>query len=107
MNTRVQLAGQLTNLGNAWITTLANWADMALPTVLSLIVVVTVARKMSLRAGVGALIMLVIALGIYQSRFSLSGIFKDEVDHPGSSGLTPVVRVVDGPHDQLSSGGTA
>jgi phosphotransferase system glucose/maltose/N-acetylglucosamine-specific IIC component len=78
------LAGQLSTLGDSWLGTLSRWADLALPTLLAVVVVVTVARRMSMRAAVGSLIMLAIALGLYWSRYDLASKFQDEVDNPGT-----------------------
>ncbi|MFE9933557.1 hypothetical protein [Streptomyces sp. NPDC005533] len=95
MNTlnSVVLAGRLDALGDSLIGTLAGWADSGLKAALTLVVVVTVARKFSLKAGIGALIALVIALGLYQSRESLASIFSDEINNPAkSSGQAVVVN---------------
>ncbi|WP_405812855.1 MULTISPECIES: hypothetical protein [unclassified Streptomyces] len=95
MNTfhSILLAGQLDTLGDSLIGTLADWADKGLKAALTLVVVITVARKFSLKAGIGALIALVIALGIYNSRDSLAAIFSDEVKNPstGSHQVTVVI----------------
>ncbi|MGW6842127.1 hypothetical protein [Streptomyces sp. NPDC054958] len=106
MNTpnSVVLAGKLSSLGDSFIGTLASWADNGLKAALTLVVVVTVARKFSLKAGIGALIALVIALGIYQSRESLASIFSDEINNPASSSGRTVV-VITGHAD--TDGGTS
>lgn len=87
------LAGKLADLGNSWITMLGNWGDRALQVALTAIVVITVVRKVSLKAGIGALIALVIALGLYNSRSTLASLFSDEVNHPanGAGAVTVVV----------------
>lgn len=91
MNTEV-LAGKLATLGNSWLTTLGNWGDKGLQVALVAIVVITMIRKFSLKAGIGALIGLVLALGIYNSRGTLANLFSDEVNHPASgSGVVTVV----------------
>ena len=73
---QVQLAGKLADLGNGWLTTLGTWGNKGLGVALTVIVVVTMARKFSLKAGVGALIAMVIALGIYNSRDTLAALFS-------------------------------
>ncbi|MFF4429799.1 hypothetical protein ACFYZ4_11610 [Streptomyces sp. NPDC001513] len=104
MNTlhSVVLAGQLDTLGGSLIGTLADWADKGLKAALTLVVVITVARKFSLKAGIGALIALVIALGLYNSRDSLASIFSNEINNPakGAGQVTVVVTP-----DTTSSGG--
>ncbi|MFE0916030.1 MULTISPECIES: hypothetical protein [unclassified Streptomyces] len=105
MNTpnSVVLAGQLDALGDSLIGTLAGWADNGLKVALTLVVVVTIARKFSLKAGIGALIALVIALGIYNSRDSLASIFSDEIKNPAKSTGQTVV-VVTAPHADADGG---
>lgn len=94
MNTSdVQLAGKLADLGNSWLTTLGTWGDKGLQVALVAIVVVTVVRKVSLKAGIGALIGLVVALGIYNSRTSLANLFEDEVNNPVKSARIVTVVV--------------
>ncbi|MCX4722019.1 hypothetical protein OG818_40725 [Streptomyces virginiae] len=104
MNTpnSVVLAGKLSSLGDSFIGTLANWADNGLKAALTVVVVVTVARKFSLKAGIGALIALVIALGIYNSRNSLAAIFSDEINNPAKSAGQTVVVIT--PHDGTDGG---
>jgi hypothetical protein len=53
--TQVQLAGKLADLGNSWLSTLGTWGDKGLQVGLTTIVVITVVRKVSLKAGIGAL----------------------------------------------------
>ncbi|MFD9223516.1 hypothetical protein ACFWDI_26750 [Streptomyces sp. NPDC060064] len=94
MNTSdVQLAGKLADLGDSWLTTLGPWGDKGLQVALVAIVVITVVRKVSLKAGIGALIGLVVALGIYNSRGTLANLFEDEVNNPakGAGAITLVV----------------
>ena len=67
------------------------------------IVVITVVRKVSLKAGIGALIALVIALGLYNSRSTLANLFSDEVNHP-ASGAGAVTVVVTGHEPGTASG---
>jgi hypothetical protein len=91
---KIILAGPLANLGNSWLTMLGQWGDRGLQVALTLIVVVTVCRKFSLKAGIGALLAMVIALGIYNSRSTLANLFQQEVNNPvgGSGAITAVVE---------------
>ena len=92
MSRSLILAGRLDALGDSWLGTLEDWGDKGLKVALIAIVVITVVRKVSLKAGIGALIGLVLALGIYNSRNSLANIFEDEVNNPANT--QPVVTVV-------------
>jgi hypothetical protein len=88
----VQLAGKLADLGNSWLSTLGTWGDKGLQVGLTAIVVITFVRKVSLKAGIGALIGMVLALGLYNSRDSLTNLFQDEVNNPAkSAGAVTVV----------------
>ena len=99
MNTTdVQLAGKLADLGNSWLTTLGTWGDKGLQVSLVAIVVITVVRKVSLKAGIGALIGLVVALGIYNSRGTLATLFEDEVNNPATGAGAATVVVSPQPH---------
>ncbi|MFF8264323.1 hypothetical protein [Streptomyces virginiae] len=98
----VVLAGQLDALGDSWIGTLGDWADNGLKVALTVVVVVTIARKVSLKAGIGALIAMVLALGIYNSRDSLASIFSDEIKNPAKSTGQTVVVVT--PHADADGG---
>ncbi|MGI5401412.1 hypothetical protein ACQEVG_18610 [Streptomyces sp. CA-135486] len=99
-STHVQLAGKLADLGDSWLTTLGSWGDKGLQVSLIAIVVITVVRKVSLKAGIGALIGLVLALGIYNSRTTLANVFKDEVNNP-ANGAGSVTVVVSGQPERL------
>ncbi|MFJ8769563.1 hypothetical protein [Streptomyces clavifer] len=92
MSRSLVLAGRLDALGDSWLGTLEDWGDKGLKVALIAIVVITVVRKVSLKAGIGALIGLVLALGIYNSRDSLANIFEDEVNNPANT--QPAVTVV-------------
>jgi hypothetical protein len=101
------LAGQLADLGDSWITMLQDWATKGLQAGLLVLVVVIMVQKFSLKAGIGALLLMVIALGLYDSREDLADMFTDEVKNP-AKGAPAVPGVVRGP-DPLagvhSSGG--
>ncbi|MEU8576374.1 hypothetical protein [Streptomyces asoensis] len=88
------LAGQLDDLGNSWITMFKGWAAKGLQAGLLVLVVVTMIQKFSLKAGIGALLLMVIALGLYNARDSLAGMFEDEVKNPsqGAPAVPGLVR---------------
>jgi hypothetical protein len=76
------LAGQLNDLGNSWINMFKEWATKGLQAGLVCLVVVIMIQKFSLKAGIGALLLMIIALGLYNSRDSLANMFEDEVKNP-------------------------
>ncbi|MGW5736387.1 MULTISPECIES: hypothetical protein [Streptomyces] len=86
MNTlhQVVLAGELADLGEAWIETAKDWGTTGLQAALIIIVVVIMVQRFSLKAGIGALILMVIALGLYSSRNDLADMFEDEVNNPAN-----------------------
>jgi len=91
MNTvhSVVLAGQLNDLGDSWITMFKDWATKGLQAGLVCLVVVIMIQKFSLKAGIGALLLMVLALGLYNSRNDLADMFTDEVKNPANG--TPAV----------------
>ncbi|MGW0628493.1 hypothetical protein [Streptomyces sp. NPDC002758] len=95
MNTMhsLMLAGQLNDLGDSWITMFKDWATKGLQAGLVVLVVVIMIQKFSLKAGIGALLLMVIALGLYNSRNDLANMFEDEVKNP-SKGAPAVPGVV-------------
>ncbi|WP_438306600.1 hypothetical protein ACSHXN_44015 (plasmid) [Streptomyces sp. HUAS TT11] len=95
MNTMhsVMLAGQLDDLGNSWITMFQGWATKGLQAGLIVLVVVIMVQRFSLKAGIGALLLMVIALGLYNSRNDLANMFTDEVKNP-AKGAPAVPGVV-------------
>ncbi|MFF3876726.1 hypothetical protein [Streptomyces sp. NPDC001978] len=84
MNTvhSLMLAGQLNDLGDSWITMFKDWATKGLQAGLVCLVVVIMIQKFSLKAGIGALLLMVIALGLYNARNDLADMFTDEVKNP-------------------------
>ncbi|MGC2997278.1 hypothetical protein ACPF8X_02435 [Streptomyces sp. G35A] len=76
------LAGQLDDLGDSWITMFEDWATKGLQAGLVVLVVVIMIQKFSLKAGIGALLLMIIALGLYNSREDLADMFEDEVKNP-------------------------
>ncbi|WP_406384081.1 hypothetical protein OHU25_41290 [Streptomyces sp. NBC_00117] len=97
------LAGQLDDLGNGWIGMFKGWADAGLKVALACIVLYVLVTRFSLKAGVGALLLMVLALGIYNAREQLAHKVEDEVKNPegtaqlhvsyGSDDLAPDVRI--------------
>ncbi|MFE9812480.1 hypothetical protein [Streptomyces sp. NPDC005548] len=87
MNTvhSVLLAGELNDLGNSWINMFKEWATKGLQAGLVCLVVVIMIQKFSLKAGIGALMLMIIALGLYNSREDLASMFEDEVKNPSKS----------------------
>ncbi|MEU6346226.1 hypothetical protein ABZ883_35345 [Streptomyces sp. NPDC046977] len=87
------MAGKFADVGNSLITLVGSWAERSLPIVLTVIVVVTAARKFSVKAAVGALIGLALCMGLYASRDVLSDAFTDEINNP-SKGSGVIERTV-------------
>ncbi|MFB6555002.1 hypothetical protein [Streptomyces sp. NPDC056405] len=81
----VVLAGQLDDLGDSWITMFEDWATKGLQAGLIVLVVVIMVQRFSLKAGIGALLLMIIALGLYDSREDLADMFTDEVKNPANS----------------------
>ncbi|MFJ3310729.1 hypothetical protein ACIPSA_48875 [Streptomyces sp. NPDC086549] len=90
------LAGELNDLGDSWITMFKEWATKGLQAGLVCLVVVIMIQKFSLKAGIGALLLMVVALGLYNSRNDLADMFSDEVKNP-SKGAPAVPGIVRGP----------
>ncbi|MFE0930621.1 hypothetical protein ACFW4O_30780 [Streptomyces mutabilis] len=86
MNTvhEMVLAGQLDDLGDSWITMFEDWATKGLQAGLIVLVVVIMVQRFSLKAGIGALLLMIIALGLYDSREDLADMFTDEVKNPAN-----------------------
>ncbi|WP_338704333.1 hypothetical protein V2W30_41175 (plasmid) [Streptomyces sp. Q6] len=93
MNTlhQVVLAGELNDLGNSWIGMFKGWADGALKVALAIIVVYVLVTRFSLKAGVGALLMMILALGLYNAREQMADKVEDEVNNPTKG--APVLHV--------------
>lgn len=90
------LAGELNDLGDGWIGMFKNWATNGLSVVLLLIVLYVLFTKMSLKAGIGALLLMVLALGIYQARQDLADKVEDEVKNPAKGAAQLHVPYVPG-----------
>ncbi|MEU3901741.1 hypothetical protein [Streptomyces sp. NPDC045251] len=97
MNTvhEMVLAGQLDDLGDSWITMFEDWATKGLQAGLIVLVVVIMVQRFSLKAGIGALLLMIIALGLYGSREDLADMFTDEVKNP-ANGAPAVPGLVEG-----------
>ncbi|MET9913879.1 hypothetical protein ABZZ74_45330 [Streptomyces sp. NPDC006476] len=112
MNTvhSLMLAGQLDDLGNSWIDMFKNWAAKGLEAGLLVLVVLTMIQKFSLKAGIGALLLMIAALGLYHSRDSLASMFEDEVKHPSQGapavpGVHPAELPASRDHSPTAGGG--
>ncbi|MCX5009174.1 hypothetical protein OHB05_42420 [Streptomyces sp. NBC_00638] len=90
----LMLAGELNDLGDSWINMFKEWATKGLQTGLVVLVVVIMIQRFSLKAGIGALLLMIIALGLYNSREDLAGMFEDEVKNPakGAPAIPGIVR---------------
>ncbi|MEU5324147.1 hypothetical protein AB0G67_46625 [Streptomyces sp. NPDC021056] len=71
-----------------------DWATKGLQAGLLALVVIIMIQKFSLKAGIGALLLMIVALGLYNSREDLSTMFEDEVKNPakGAPAVPSVVR---------------
>ncbi|MGW0332208.1 hypothetical protein ACWD0J_10125 [Streptomyces sp. NPDC003011] len=78
----LMLAGKLDDLGDSWIAMLEDWAAKGLQAGLICLVVIIMIQRFSLKAGIGALLLMIIALGLYDSREDLADMFEDEVKNP-------------------------
>jgi hypothetical protein len=90
----LMLAGRLEDLGDSWIDMFKGWATDGLQAGLLVLVVVIMIQKFSLKAGIGALLLMIIALGLYNSREDLANMFEDEVKNPakGAPALPGIVH---------------
>ena len=86
MSRHLVMAGALENLGNHFIGMFAGWALPALTAAGGLIVVSTMIRRFSLKAGIGAALAFALVLGIYQSRAQLASMFTSEVQSASTNG---------------------
>jgi hypothetical protein len=91
----VILAGELDDLGDSWINMLEGWAAMGLKAGLLALVVVIMIQRFSLKAGLSALLLMIIALGLYDSREELADMFEDEIKNP-AKGAPAVPGIVHG-----------
>ncbi|MFJ8313790.1 MULTISPECIES: hypothetical protein [unclassified Streptomyces] len=103
MNTvhSVVLAGKLDDLGNSWIDMFTNWGTRGLKAALIVIVVVYMVQRFSIKAGIGALLLMAIALGLYESREDLAAIFTDQIKNPTKKSAPAVVVPVHPLHAKL------
>ncbi|MER5951201.1 hypothetical protein ABT127_34705 [Streptomyces sp. NPDC001904] len=85
MTHHMVLAGALDDLGDGWIGMFGSWANNGLKVALVVIVLYVLVTRFSLKAGVGALLLMVLALGIYQAREELADKVEDEVNNPAKS----------------------
>ncbi|MEV6537346.1 hypothetical protein AB0M86_48880 [Streptomyces sp. NPDC051639] len=97
----LMLAGQLNDLGDSWISMFKEWADRGMQVGLVCIVVVVMVQRFSIKAGIAALLALVVALGLYNSREDLAKMFEDEVNHP-SQGAPAVSGPARAPSERVA-----
>ncbi|MCX4554223.1 hypothetical protein [Streptomyces sp. NBC_01500] len=64
---------------------LTDWGTKGLKAALIMIVVAYMIQRFSIKAGIGALLMMAIALGLYNARNDLASMFADEVKNPSKS----------------------
>lgn len=95
----VVLAGDLDDLGNSWIDMFTTWASRGLKAALLVIVVVYMVQRFSVKAGIGALLLMAIALGLYEARNDLAEMVEDEVKNPAKSAPAVVAPVHPGDED--------
>ncbi|MFD4371056.1 hypothetical protein [Streptomyces sp. NPDC058486] len=93
INPSAVLAAPIKDIGDHLLSLGGEWGEKALGVVILISVVVAVAGKMSVKAGIGALIGLVICFGLYESRDVLSDAMKEEISNIGTS--SPAAPVTD------------
>ncbi|MGY1583911.1 hypothetical protein [Streptomyces sp. MN13] len=93
------LAGDMEDFGNGWISMFEGWGSRGLQAGLIVLVVIVMIQKFSLKAGIGALLLMIIAMGLYNSREDLADMFTDEVRNPSKAApaLPGIVRASDQP----------
>ncbi|MFI2620533.1 hypothetical protein [Streptomyces sp. NPDC018584] len=82
--TTITLAAEFSEIGDNLFDVGTSWATQGLKLGLLAIVVMTIVKKFSLKAGIGALLGLVIANGIYNGRNDLSEAFTNELLNVGA-----------------------
>ncbi|MFH8627520.1 hypothetical protein ACH4A8_37495 [Streptomyces vietnamensis] len=83
--TSVVLAAPIKEIGDHLLSLSGEWGEKALMVVILISVVIAVGSKMSVKAGIGALIGLVVCVGLYQSRDELAQALKEEITNVGAS----------------------
>ncbi|MGW6248021.1 hypothetical protein [Streptomyces roseolus] len=87
--TSVVLAAPIKEIGDHLFSMAGEWGEKALMVVILISVVIAVASKMSVKAGIGALIGLVVCVSLYQSKDALSEALKEEIANVGTSQPAP------------------
>jgi hypothetical protein len=82
------LAGALNDLGNHWIDMLGGWADKGLKAALAFIVLYVVVSRLSLKAALGAIALMILALGLYAAREDGAKKVEDEVNGAAHNRVT-------------------
>ncbi len=95
-NSQVMLAGAFKTMGDTWLATLSDWTGKFLMVALVSICCVQVVRKMSIKAGIGAVIGLVICWALFTGRLQLSSMFNTEFTG-GTTGAAAPQDVVELP----------
>ncbi|MFD3920281.1 hypothetical protein [Streptomyces sp. NPDC058595] len=90
------LAGKLDVLGDSWIAMLTDWGTRGFKAALIILVVYVMVTKFSLKAGIAALLLMAVALGIYESRNTLAAMFTDEINNPSQGAPAPLRPGPDG-----------
>ncbi|MGW6557608.1 hypothetical protein [Streptomyces hydrogenans] len=81
----VLAAAPIKDIGDHLLSMAGEWGEKALMVVILISVVLAVASKMSVKAGIGALIGLVVCVGLYQSKDALSDALKTEIENVSTS----------------------
>ncbi|WP_326809633.1 hypothetical protein OG533_39485 (plasmid) [Streptomyces sp. NBC_01186] len=90
MQEYVQLAGEFEDIGDHLLGMGTGWAEATLKLALLVVVVYQIFKRFSLKAGIGALLGLVICLSIYNSREDLSDAFSTELNGADSPSTVQV-----------------
>ncbi|MBO8203151.1 hypothetical protein [Streptomyces smyrnaeus] len=77
------LAGEFESIGDHLLGMGTGWAEDALKLILLGVVIYQIGKRFSLKAGIGALLGLVVCLSIYNSRENLSDAFSTELNGAG------------------------
>lgn len=86
----VLLAGKLDVVGDSWIAMLTDWGTRGFKAALIILVVYVMISRFSLKAGIAALLLMAIALGLYESREALADMFSDEINNPSQGAPAPL-----------------
>jgi hypothetical protein len=96
--------GQLSTLVDNTLGNIEDWAAQGFMAFLLVLVVVTMVRRFSLRAGIGALLAMIIALGLWNSRHDLSDYFTDEIEENSVASAVVAPAAGEGLHHSDADG---